>query len=145
VTHRIITPGEPRRRPRAQALVLVLIIVATFLAVGFAVVVQVQQTAAQQQTIKVLQARVDRGAALYDKLFTSYQQLTADCKVAADCTTTTPTPDAIADQADKLPTVINGQNGQPPVSWTYTDALGFSHTCGRTDPFDASAPTYTCN
>lgn len=39
----------------------------------------------------------------------------------------------------------DGADGQPPVSWTYDDALGFTHTCTRTDPFDASAPTYTCN
>jgi len=38
-----------------------------------------------------------------------------------------------------------GADGQPPVSWTYTDMLGISHTCTRTDPFDANAPTYTCN
>lgn len=38
-----------------------------------------------------------------------------------------------------------GTDGQPPTSWTYTDALGVSHTCSRTDPFDANAPEYTCN
>lgn len=36
-----------------------------------------------------------------------------------------------------------GADGQPPVSWTYTDLLGM-HTCSRTDPFDAAAPTYQC-
>lgn len=39
----------------------------------------------------------------------------------------------------------DGASGQPPSSWTYTDGLGFSYTCTRTDPFDASAPTYECN
>jgi len=38
-----------------------------------------------------------------------------------------------------------GGNGEPPLSWTYTDMLGGSHTCTRTDPFDPSSPTYTCN
>lgn len=39
----------------------------------------------------------------------------------------------------------SGAPGEPPVSWTYTDSLGDEHTCSRTDPFDASAPTYTCS
>lgn len=39
----------------------------------------------------------------------------------------------------------NGADGQPPVSWTYTDDLGITHTCTRTDPFDPTAPTYTCS
>lgn len=39
----------------------------------------------------------------------------------------------------------DGRDGKPPVSWTYTDPLGGQHTCVRTDPFDASAPTYTCS
>lgn len=39
----------------------------------------------------------------------------------------------------------DGRDGQPPVSWTYTDPLGEQHTCVRTDPFDPSAPTYTCS
>lgn len=38
-----------------------------------------------------------------------------------------------------------GTDGQPPLSWTYTDALGIQYTCTRTDPFDPAAPTYTCN
>ena len=38
-----------------------------------------------------------------------------------------------------------GADGQPPLSWTYTDALLITHTCTRTDPFDATAPTYTCD
>jgi len=38
-----------------------------------------------------------------------------------------------------------GADGQPPVSWTYDDVLGMAHTCTRTDPFDATAPTYTCS
>lgn len=37
-----------------------------------------------------------------------------------------------------------GADGQPPLSWTYDDALGISYTCNRTDPFDPSAPTYSC-
>lgn len=42
------------------------------------------------------------------------------------------------------PAGANGVDGQPPTSWTYTDDLGFQHTCSRTDPFDATAPTYSC-
>lgn len=38
-----------------------------------------------------------------------------------------------------------GAEGEPPKSWTYTDALGLQHTCTRADPFDPDAPTYTCN
>lgn len=38
----------------------------------------------------------------------------------------------------------NGVDGQPPTSWTYTDAVGIRYTCNRTDPFDPSAPTYSC-
>lgn len=38
-----------------------------------------------------------------------------------------------------------GAEGEPPKSWTYTDALGLQHTCTRTDPFNPDAPTYTCN
>jgi hypothetical protein len=37
-----------------------------------------------------------------------------------------------------------GSDGQPPLSWTFTDALGLPYTCNRTDPFDPSAPTYSC-
>ncbi|MEO7260245.1 MAG: hypothetical protein ABI047_03145 [Jatrophihabitantaceae bacterium] len=43
------------------------------------------------------------------------------------------------------PSGASGGPGQPPVSWTYTDALGVDHTCSRTDPFDAAAPTYRCD
>jgi len=43
------------------------------------------------------------------------------------------------------PPGTNGTDGQPPLSWTYTDMLGIAHTCTRADPFDAAAPTYTCN
>ena len=43
------------------------------------------------------------------------------------------------------PAGTNGANGQPPFSWTYTDKLGGSHTCTRTDPFDPAQPTYQCN
>jgi hypothetical protein len=48
-------------------------------------------------------------------------------------------------QGDTGPTGAAGADGQPPFSWTYTDALGMQHTCTRDDPFDAAAPTYTCN
>lgn len=37
-----------------------------------------------------------------------------------------------------------GPAGQAPYSWTYTDAHNISYTCNRADPFDPSAPTYTC-
>lgn len=43
------------------------------------------------------------------------------------------------------PAGANGADGQPPTGWTYTDALGSPHSCNRSTPFDASAPTYTCN
>lgn len=38
----------------------------------------------------------------------------------------------------------DGPAGQPPFSWTYTDILGTSYLCSRTDPFDPAAPTYSC-
>lgn len=34
--------------------------------------------------------------------------------------------------------------GQPPLRWTYNDALNAQRTCVRDDPFDPAAPTYTC-
>jgi len=37
-----------------------------------------------------------------------------------------------------------GSDGQPPTSWTF-EIGGITYTCARTDPFDATAPTYTCN
>lgn len=37
-----------------------------------------------------------------------------------------------------------GTPGSPPLSWTYSDQNGRDYTCTRTDPFDASAPTYQC-
>lgn len=36
-----------------------------------------------------------------------------------------------------------GADGEPPVSWTFT-WLATTYTCTRTDPFDATAPTYSC-
>lgn len=39
----------------------------------------------------------------------------------------------------------DGTNGQPPVGWTYVDALGFTHTCSRVDGFDPTSPQYTCD
>lgn len=39
----------------------------------------------------------------------------------------------------------DGSNGQPPFGWTYTDALGFEHSCSRVSNFDPSSPQYTCN
>lgn len=38
-----------------------------------------------------------------------------------------------------------GAAGEPPVSWTYKDTLGASHTCTRAADYTAAAPTYTCN
>jgi hypothetical protein len=38
----------------------------------------------------------------------------------------------------------SGADGQPPLSWTYTDPLGFTYSCNRASPFDSSQPTYTC-
>lgn len=37
-----------------------------------------------------------------------------------------------------------GEDGRPPASWTYTDALGVEHTCTRSNDDDA-APTYACD
>jgi hypothetical protein len=37
-----------------------------------------------------------------------------------------------------------GAAGVPPLSWTYTDPLGIPYSCTRTDPFDPTAPTYSC-
>lgn len=38
----------------------------------------------------------------------------------------------------------DGADGRPPVSWTYTDALGLEHTCTRSNE-DDTAPTYACD
>lgn len=43
------------------------------------------------------------------------------------------------------PPGADGTDGQPPLSWTYTDALGLQHTCSRVDGFDPNAPRYTCS
>lgn len=37
-----------------------------------------------------------------------------------------------------------GADGAPPLSWTFTGALGVRYVCTRTDPFDPTLPTYTC-
>ena len=43
-------------------------------------------------------------------------------------------------------TGATGADGQPPFSWTQPGVLpGTTETCTRTDPFDASAPTYQCS
>jgi hypothetical protein len=42
------------------------------------------------------------------------------------------------------PSGPSGSDGKPPTSWTF-DWLGFTYTCTRTEPFDASAPTYECD
>jgi len=39
----------------------------------------------------------------------------------------------------------NGADGQPPLSWTYVDHIGMTHTCTRDDPFNPAAPTYHCD
>ena len=62
-----------------------------------------------------------------------------------DSTTPGPQGPPGADSMVPGPQGAPGDPGQPPVSWTYDDVLGMTHTCTRTDPFDASAPTYTCN
>lgn len=54
------------------------------------------------------------------------------------------TPGAQGDPGPAGPTGPAGADGQPPVSWTWPDALGFQHTCTRTDPFDEARPTYQC-
>jgi len=71
-------------------------------------------------------------------------------KDGTDGTTVTgpagPAGPAGADGADGAPGAPGtpGADGQPPLSWTYTDALGIPYTCTRSDPFDPTAPTYTC-
>jgi len=43
----------------------------------------------------------------------------------------------------------DGADGQPPLSWTFTHqpvvGPAVTYECTRTDPFDASAPTYECS
>lgn len=39
----------------------------------------------------------------------------------------------------------DGADGKPPTGWTYVDALGISHTCSKSEPFDPASPTYTCD
>lgn len=39
----------------------------------------------------------------------------------------------------------DGAAGQPPMSWTYTDATGSTVTCSRVDAFDPAAPQYRCS
>lgn len=43
------------------------------------------------------------------------------------------------------PAGAQGVAGQPPYSWTYTDALGVKYYCVRTQSFDPGNPTYTCS
>jgi len=38
----------------------------------------------------------------------------------------------------------DGAPGEPPFSWTWVSTSGLSRTCNRTEPFDKTAPTYTC-
>lgn len=38
-----------------------------------------------------------------------------------------------------------GPPGPPPASWTYTDAMGTSHTCSRDSGSPDEAATYTCD
>ncbi|WP_022886350.1 collagen-like protein [Glaciibacter superstes] len=42
------------------------------------------------------------------------------------------------------PAGANGVDGQPPLSWTYSDALDVTYLCTRTTPFDPAAPRYEC-
>jgi hypothetical protein len=37
-----------------------------------------------------------------------------------------------------------GADGEPPYSWTFTDALGIAYTCERSPDFDPLSPSYTC-
>jgi len=111
MAHREHDPNKPRRaHPRIYALILALVLILTLGVAGFGVVSAVQQANAQKQTIKVLQARIDRGSDLYDKLFDSYQQLSHDCTIAADCDTAAPAPSTIASEAAATP--VAGQNGR---------------------------------
>lgn len=43
------------------------------------------------------------------------------------------------------PPGATGATGQPPLSWTFKDALGTTQYCTRTANFDATNPTYTCS
>jgi len=43
------------------------------------------------------------------------------------------------------PSGSNGADGQPPLSWTYDDHMGMTHTCTRDTPFNPAAPTYHCD
>ena len=47
------------------------------------------------------------------------------------------------------PAGADGSDGQPPLSWTFTHqpvvGPAVTYECTRTDPFDASAPTYECS
>ncbi len=46
--------------------------------------------------------------------------------------------------ADSIVPGATGAPGQPPLSWTVTDAEGRQSTCTRTEPFDPTLPAYTC-
>lgn len=48
------------------------------------------------------------------------------------------------DKGDPGDSGTPGAPGEPPLSWTF-DFFGTTYTCTRTEPFDASAPTYTCS
>jgi len=42
-------------------------------------------------------------------------------------------------------TGAQGAPGSPPLSWTYTDALGMPYVCSRVEPFDPASPMYACS
>lgn len=71
------------------------------------------------------------------------QTVSGSCIGATGATgpaSTTPGP-AGADGVDGT----DGADGQPPLSWTYVDDLGVTHSCTRTDSFDPINPTYQCS
>ena len=47
-------------------------------------------------------------------------------------------------QGAQGPAGADGAPGAPPTSWTFT-WLGTSFACTRSEPFDATAPTYECH
>lgn len=72
------------------------------------------------------------------------QNATAD-QVASAVATYCDAHNQCAGPAGQDATGAPGADGQPPLSWTYTDALSIEHTCRRTEDFNPGAPTYTCN
>jgi len=54
------------------------------------------------------------------------------------------TPGTVGPQGPQGPAGVDGSAGEPPASWRFT-YLFTTYECTRSTPFDAAAPTYTCN